>query len=460
MSTLAPMICRDGTVRSIASALLLAAVPPLLVAGVIARYGLNVPLKDQWRFAPDVIAFMADRYSWDLLWRPSGDHRVLVPRAVMLVLASWTHWDVRAEMWFVFALALASLCLLGDLARRTIGPRAPRLWMWLVPACATCVFSMRAWQSWTFGWMMGAHLAVFGTVLSAWALGRYATTGRGFSWMLAGATLAALSYLSGLLVPVLLPVALALLPRDSPVQYARRARHVSIATVGAAALMVVYFYGYPWASVTRALQASGPRLAVLGHFVLDYLGAPLADIDRPAAFTWGSGGLIAVGVSTTVAWSQGPAPRRALLPWLLLITCTVGSGAAIGVGRPGPGTAFLSRYAMLPALFWPGVPACVLIAATAHEGLARSVWTRRLAGVVVIAVLVVGARTYWTTWQHGLAETVRRHHSLRIAAGCLRNTARADDGCLRRVCRNDPALVRRVAPQLERLGLGPFQRRE
>jgi hypothetical protein len=454
------MSCRDGNARSIASSLLLAAVPPLLVAIVIARYGLNVPLRDQWRFAPDVIAFVSDRYSWELLWRPSGDHRVLVPRAVMLVLASWTHWDVRAEMWFVFALALASLCLLGDLARRTIGPRAPRLWMWLVPACAAGVFSMRAWQSWTFGWMMGAHLAVFGTVLSAWALGRYATTGRGLSCMLAGATLAALSYLAGLLVPVLIPVALVLLPRDSPVLRAHRTRHIWIATVGAVALVVVYFYGYPRASVTRPLTAGGLDIAVLGHFVLDYLGAPLADTDRAAALTWGSGGLIAVGVSTVLAWSQGPAPRRALLPWLLLITCTVGTGVAIGVGRPGPGTAFLSRYAMLSALFWPGVPACVLISANAREQRESAVWTRRLACVFVIAVLIVSARTYWMTWHHGLAATIRRHHSLRIAAGCLRNTARANDECLRRVCRNDPALVRRVAPQLKQLGLGPFRRRE
>lgn len=454
------MIFRDGKAASIASALLLAAVPPLLVAIVIARYGLNVPLRDQWRFAPDVIAFTSDRYSWELLWRPSGDHRVLVPRAVMLVLASWTHWDVRAEMWFVFALALASLCLLGDLARRTIGPRAPRLWMWVLPAFAACLFSMRAWQSWTFGWMMGAHLAVFGTVLSAWALGRYAMTGRSFSCMLAGAALAALSYLSGLLVPILLPVALLFLPRNSPVLRAHRTRHIWIATVGAVALVVVYFYGYPPASVTRPLKAGGLSLAVLGHFVLDFIGAPLADTDRAAALTWGSGGLIAVGVSTVFAWSQGPEARHAVLPWLLLITCTVGTGVAIGIGRPGPGTAFLSRYAMLSALFWPAVPACVLIAATARERRERAPWTRRLAGVFVIAVLVVGASTYRTTWQHGLAATIRRHHSLRIAAGCLRNVARANDGCLRRVCRNDPALVRRVAPRLERLGLGPYRHRE
>jgi hypothetical protein len=436
--------------------LLLAAVPPLLVAIVIARYGLNVPLRDQWRFAPDVIAFVSGQYSWALLWRPSGDHRIPVPRAVMLVLASWTRWDVRAEMWFVFALALANLCLLGDLARRAIEPLAPRAWMWMVPACAASVFSMAAWQSWTFGWMMGAHLAVFGTVLSAWALGRYAATGRGLSCMLAGAALAALSYLSGLLVPVLLPVALAVIPLDALVLRARRVRHIRIATLGAATLTVVYFLGYPRASVTGSLEASGLGVTALGYFVLQYLGAPLALGDRAAALAWGTGGLIAVGVSTVLAWSRGPAARRALLPWLLLVTCAVGSGVAIGVGRHGPGVALLSRYTMLSSLFWASVPACLLIAASAGGLRERTVWTRMVAGVFVIVVLIVSARAYWRTWQYGLAATRARHQSLRIATGCLRDTPRANDRCLRRLCDQDPALVRRVAPQLAHLGLGPF----
>src|SRR5262245_52570981 len=107
-------------------------------------------MRDQWRFAPHVVEFFSGDYTLERLWRPSGDHRVALPRAVMLALALCTRWDVRAEMWFDFALALASLGLLGDLARRTLGAMAPRAWAWTVPVSSAAIFSMAAWQSWTF----------------------------------------------------------------------------------------------------------------------------------------------------------------------------------------------------------------------------------------------------------------------------------------------------------------------
>src|SRR5512143_2351059 len=124
---------RGAKLRSMALPSLLAAVPPALMALVIARHGENVPLRDQWRFAPDVIDYLSGQYGWARLWRPSGDHRIVVPRAVMVTLAGWTRWDVRAEMWFNFVLACASVVLLGDLARRTLRPAAPRAWAWTVP---------------------------------------------------------------------------------------------------------------------------------------------------------------------------------------------------------------------------------------------------------------------------------------------------------------------------------------
>src|SRR4030095_9773665 len=71
----------------LAPPLLLAALPPLFVALVSGRHGENVPLRDQWRFAPDVIDYVSAQYGWARLWRPSGDHRVVVPRAVMVTLA-------------------------------------------------------------------------------------------------------------------------------------------------------------------------------------------------------------------------------------------------------------------------------------------------------------------------------------------------------------------------------------
>jgi hypothetical protein len=441
------MAARDNVPRVVVP-LSLASVPPLLVAVVISRYGLNVPLRDQWRFALHVVDFFSGDYGVERLWQPSGDHRVALPRAVMLMLAACTRWDVRAEMWFDFALAVASLILLGDLARRTLGCVAPCTWAWTVPVSSAAVFSMAAWQSWTFGWMMTAYLAVLGVSLTAWALGCYATSGRGSWWMLLGATIAALSYLSGLVMVVLVPLAVVLLPRRSP---DRRLRHVMIATVWAGILLALYFVGYPRASVTRSVASIDAR--ALGYFVLRYLGAPLGTHD--GALAWGAGGVAAIATSAALVWWGSPQARRALLPWLLLAAFAASSGLATGLGRrsAGAGAALLSRYTMLSCLFWTSVLPCLVLAASAWPSRVR---TAALAALV--AVGVVAGRAYVATWQRGVEATKARHASLLVAAGCLQHVARAPTPCLQRLARQSPALVRRVAPRLAQLRLGPYTR--
>ena len=67
-------------------AMLVALVPPILVLDVVARYAVNVPMFDHWPFSWIVVRYFRGELDWAALWYPSGQHRILVPKVVML---SW-----------------------------------------------------------------------------------------------------------------------------------------------------------------------------------------------------------------------------------------------------------------------------------------------------------------------------------------------------------------------------------
>src|SRR5262245_38487639 len=132
-------------------ALLAAAAPPLVIAGAVARHARNVPLQDQWTFVPMVLDGLAGRIGFGALWTQNNEHRLVLPRLLLVGLARLTAWDVRVEMACNLLVALATLALLAALVRRTVGPTAPGLVAWLVATSSVFVFSPVQWQNWLWG---------------------------------------------------------------------------------------------------------------------------------------------------------------------------------------------------------------------------------------------------------------------------------------------------------------------
>jgi hypothetical protein len=429
-----------------------ALVPPLLVAVTIALYGVNIPLFDQWSFAPEVLLFLFGSYDPRSLWEPFGQHRIPVPKAVMLMLARATRWDVRAEMWFDFAAELASFALLADLARRTLAPLAPAGWIWSLPWISAALFSLAAWHSWTWGWMMNAYLAVLGAALAAWACGLYAESGRGVMWMIAGAALAATSYLSGVLLLVLAPLAIVLAGEGRA-----RWRHAAAAALASAALLGFYVAGYPTTSVARTVHVSELEPGEMTLFAVRNVGVPLGVGEPRAALAWGTAALALVALGS-VPILLGARWRRALVPWLLLASFALGNGFATASGRmqAGPHAAVLSRYVPLPSLLWASLPAFAIVGATASR-LARGPPSARvLASCALAIILLLAGRSYVAQGFAGLAATEARSASLVEALRCVRDYHQATEHCLQRVKRRQPGVIRFLLPRLERRRIGPF----
>ena len=79
--------------------------------GFVARYGSNVPSWDEWDMVPTMVGVQPVTLEW--LWSQHNEHRIPVPRLVMLGLFRAFGNDVRVLMVFnVLAMAASALGLI------------------------------------------------------------------------------------------------------------------------------------------------------------------------------------------------------------------------------------------------------------------------------------------------------------------------------------------------------------
>src|SRR5258706_7929654 len=88
-------------------ALVISAIPAMATAAFIAFFGTNVPFWDEWDLA-DLLERLARHVATfaDFV-QPQSEHRFVIPKLILAPLALQTHWNVTAELWLSFAVAVA-----------------------------------------------------------------------------------------------------------------------------------------------------------------------------------------------------------------------------------------------------------------------------------------------------------------------------------------------------------------
>ena len=300
--------------RRAALPLLLIAVPVVGYLLVIAAYGVNTIVLDQWAD----IAFLHKVYSghagFAAFWAPHNENRILVPDLIVLVLAYLTHFNTVVEMYVSAAMLLLATAVIVLTYCRRAAPVYRNL-IWYFPVVAL-LWTLAQYYSALLGFQLAWYLALALTALALAVLDRQTVGWAAVVLAVILGTLASYSTLAGLLV---WPAGLVLM-----LLRCRPWLHPLIWLASAVVVSVLYLrdlaLGPPG---TWAFDFHNPLLVV--RFVLvelgDVLGYPIPSTGDPTTVTLLAiiGAVVLMFSIVAIWWAvrlrgePGPAPFGAAL---------------------------------------------------------------------------------------------------------------------------------------------------
>jgi hypothetical protein len=403
-------------------------------------FGVNVVYGDEWR-----LAILFDKPSLARLWVQLNEHRIFIPKVVILSLGSLTKWNTVVEMYVTQALLLTTLFVLFVAFDGSIRSKWRPV---LFAPVAFLVFSLRQGATMLMGLLMQFVLVLAFAVLAFYFLrvvGRNTSRGLPFAAALAGATLASLSSAQGLLV---WPVGLVQLLVDR--QPGRRAKWILL---GAWSLLgvaewLLYFLDYHSPAHTTAGRPAdlvvGPLYLL--RFFLTALGSSLSWWQEPA-FAIGFLLLVLVGASVFLVIRRGSVAEYSFWTSLVLFSLLVLLAVTAGRAERGIDQALVSRYTTYSILGVVGIYA--MLVKLHFESKSHS--TAILLGTVLIVVMLTLPVTYVGGVKLGSSIEASREK----AAAVLATYESRPESQLTSLDPN-PQLVRKRAPILQKLHYNVF----
>ena len=345
---------------ALCTGLLVVLLQVLLLGSLLWRYGVDVPLIDQWSLVEDLGKARAGEWGLAELWRSHNGHRILLPRVILVPTALLTGWNTRYEMVLSLLAACALFALLAWMALLALGARQIARYGLALAALATVVFSLSQWENWLWGIQLCVFLVVSCGVACLVALMKARLGALALLGAMLLALLATVSQAPGL---VAWPVGAAILVWRSFAE----GRKLVPATVAwcavGLAVWVLYFLPAPGDATNP-----GDTSYVLDHplrtlvFALSVVGAPVASFTGSPwppdpSVTAPIAGALALGVTAVLAWSWLASDRgqrsRAVLP-IAVCAFALSSAALVALGRASMGApaAMASRYITLMTPFW------------------------------------------------------------------------------------------------------------
>jgi hypothetical protein len=336
-------------------------------AGFVARYGSSVPVWDDFDVLGRTLGDEPVTIEW--LWSQHNEHRVPLPRLILIGLDRVFGPDARAGMGFsVAVLAVAAAALMRAVARRRggssyadalfplvlLGPghHANLLWSWQLPfTVGTALF-------------LGIVSRIVTLRDERLGLARAATIG----------TLLALLPLCAANGVALVPALAFWLATEAVRRFRggqrREALALALAVLPGAALAWLYFRGYQATAQHPAARSLDEPLRVLLQFLALGLGPGASAFWEPAGFVMlGAFTVAVVFLATRLVASPG---ERSALGGLLASLLAFGALAAgLAWGRAGSG----ERAGLEPRYVTLASPAMCLLYLTAQRFPRRGVRT-------------------------------------------------------------------------------------
>ncbi|MBP7951524.1 MAG: hypothetical protein KA004_17925 [Verrucomicrobiales bacterium] len=357
--------------------LLLAFIPAILLGMLVKENAVDIACWDMWENGALLKKYAEGSLGLSDLYAAQIQHRIVIPRLLIIAMAKLSGGDFRVETWASFSMFVLSGLLVYRLLRRTLGPTS-----W-VPGIALVVnlllFTPMLYQNLLWGsslWMSIPMPCLLGAIL---LLSRENADWKELAGAVVLMEIATHSFSHGLAMWPLLFTYILLQPGIGGMK--KRAIHAGIWAAIAAVTIGLYmtnfynqaFHAYDLKigdhslsggvskSLSESLQTAAGRERAIQCF-FGYLGSlfsrdpfePQHPLNR-AAFIGKI--LLAVYLAMVVlllGTKRGRSLWRPALPWLALASYAIGVGLLVGFGRTAtvPGRALTARYISV-AVFLP-----------------------------------------------------------------------------------------------------------
>lgn len=435
---------------------LLAIAPAIVLCGWIDRYGVNVPLGDEWALVPMFEKWSSGQLAIGDLYQQHNEHRIVIPKLIYLAFAHLTGWNLRGEMFFSLALWVATSAGIYVLLRRTLGG-SPRGVMLLWAAANLLLFSPAQAQNWIWGFQLQMFIP---TVCLVSTLVILTSEWQWWPKFVASAFLIAVatfSFGSGLLLWLVVALCLALRGESK--------WRVGLWLLVFAVVLGLYFAGY--SRLARPSPVTGKWNEYAGYFFTFIGGAVAHGAEGQLLLGPMFTGAVAVALFAALCvylWKSGGDALRNAAPWLVLGPYVIGSAALTALSRVNWGArqAMDSRYVTSSNLLYLALLVLVTIVARRAEdaGSRRAGALAAARTAVVTAIVVLTLAAYPT----GLEDMATLHREQVAGLGALEFSKVIDTtDAMRRDLRMVPGFVPaplQAVEALERMHLLQYRRRE
>jgi hypothetical protein len=313
-------------------------VPVILFAYFIYALAINIPIYDEWAISLLINDWYSGTLTFAKLLSPHNECRMLYPRLLHLFLMSFTHWDLRVEIWLNFAIFIALFLLIRVKLLRLI-PHSPLLTNVLLLLISLIIFSFKQYEDMFMGFAVCHYLSVFTGFLAFHFLEKINLKNLFISLLFAH--IATLSYASGFLVWG--AIVLMIIFKDISLKH--KIQYVAI-TIGLCLLqLLAYIYQY---HVSSNIPHTYHILTLL-IYSFCFVSSNLINSNILYSIVFGTVSLLILLGSFWYFWRKDTQKFQYLLPFyaFALVGFLSGTMAAYGRASEGYMQSFTSRYVTL-----------------------------------------------------------------------------------------------------------------
>ena len=322
---------------------LIAIFPALVLGWLIWRYGVDLPVWDEWHVpGVAIVQSVTEQITWEHWIYQHNESRKLFPRLLFVPLARLTNWNIKYEMLVSFLLACSISFNVYQLSKVTLNSARKRgIYLFLANLL---IFSPMQWENWLWG-LQAITFVPIASITASLAI-IFSQNFLLLKFLSSGilATIATFSFANGLLSWIVIFPAL--------IWSGQRKKRTIPIVAGWLLLFVlnltIYFHDFVEAENSPSfLEAFNNPFRTIAYFT-SFLGSPLGLQTLVLNQIFGSIVIILFSFFCYYLWrnKQNYSLLNRAFPWLLIGSYTIGSGILTTIGRVGFGVeqSLSSRY--------------------------------------------------------------------------------------------------------------------